>query len=60
MITLYNVMDTRTGNVYSVAKVKAGKGKCTSVAHRRICQSARMVADKPNIYLTLGGDLPFA
>ena len=27
MITLYNVMDIRTGNVYSVVKVKANKAK---------------------------------
>lgn len=27
MITLYDVMDTRTGNIYSVVKVKANKAK---------------------------------
>lgn len=27
MITLYNVMDTRTGNVYSVVRIKANKVK---------------------------------
>ena len=27
MITLHNVMDTRTGNVYSVVKIKANKAK---------------------------------
>lgn len=27
MITLHDVMDTRTGNVYSVVKVKANKAK---------------------------------
>lgn len=27
MVTLYNVMDIRTGNVYSVVVVKASKAK---------------------------------
>lgn len=27
MVTLFNVMDIRTGNVYTVAKVKASKAR---------------------------------